>query len=183
MDEIDEQQAMVMAVLKPNFATLTEIYDAAVDLYNDETSPRIRAEHTSRAALNSIYSLVWKGYQREFGELPGYHLFDVRGLNVLNIGDKVVARAKRVDANGRHTNNITKQQRDFDRQIPLEGLPPEAVRVVIGYELDPAYSTVERVIVRHTMGDWVSQIVCADKSYHWEDITPVRLPLHGGLRG
>ena len=74
MDEIDEQQAMVMAVLKPNFATLTEIYDAAVDLYNDETSPRIRAEHTSRAALNSIYSLVWKGYQREFGELPGYQI-------------------------------------------------------------------------------------------------------------
>lgn len=183
MDEMDEQQVRVMAVLEPNFGALTEIYELAVNLYNDETSPRIRAEHTSRAALNSIYALVWKGYQREFGELPGHHLLDVRGLNVLNIGDHVVARAKRVDANGRHTNNMTPQQRDFDRQIPLADLPPEAVRVVIGYELDPAFSTVERVIVRHTMGDWVSQIVCAEEAYHWEDITPVRLPLQGGLRG
>jgi hypothetical protein len=181
--EHSEQQRMVMAVLEPDFATLTNIYGAAVDLYNDGTSPRIRAEHTSRAALNSIYALVWKGYQREFGELPGHHLIDVRGLNVLNIRDQVVARAKSVDANGRHSNNRTKQQRDFDRQIPLAGLPAEAVRVVIGYELDPAYSKVERVIVRHTMGDWVSQIVSMDEAYHWEDITPVRLPLHGGLRG
>lgn len=183
MDEFTEQQEKVMGVLDPHFATLTQIYADAVDLYNNETSPRIRAEHTSRAALNSIYALVWKGYQREFGELPGHHLFDVRGLNVLNIADKVVARAKRVDANGRHTNNRTKQQKDFDRQIPLAGLPAEAVRVVIGYELDPAYSTVERVIVRHTMGDWVSQIVSVDEAYHWENITPVRLPLQGGIRG
>lgn len=182
MDEISEQQMMVMGVLDPDFATLTQIYTDAVDLYNDETSPRIRAEHTSRAALNSIYALVWKGYQREFGDMPGHHILDVRGLNVLNISDKVVARAKRVNANGLHTNNITKQQRDFDRQIPLAGLPAEAVRVVIGYELDLAYSKVERVIVRHTMGDWVSQIVSMDEAYHWEDITPARLPLQSGLR-
>ncbi len=182
MDEIGEQQAMVMGVLEPDFAALTRIYVEAVDLYNAETSPRIRAEHTSRAALNSIYALVWKGYQREFGEVPGHHLFDVRGLNVLNISDQVVARAKRVDANGRHTNNRTPQQRDFDRQILLAGLPAEAVRVVVGYELDPAYSMVERVIVRHTMGDWVSQIVSVEDVYRWEDITPIRLPLRGGFR-
>lgn len=183
MDEIDEQQVMVMAALEPNFATITEIHTSALDLYNSETSARIRAEHTSRAALNSIYALVWKGYQREFGELPGHHVFDVRGLNVLNVGDIVVARAKSVDANGRHSNNPTKQQKDFDRQIPLAGLPAEAIRVVIGYQLDVAYSKVERVIVRHTMGDWVSQIVCVDETYHWEDITPIRLPFVGGLRG
>jgi hypothetical protein len=182
MDDFGEQQAMVMAVLEPQFATLTDIYKSAVDLYNEGTSPRIRAEHTSRAALNSIYSLVWKGYEREFGEMSGFHLLNMRGLNILNIGDQVVVRAKRVDANGLHVNNPTQQQKDFDRQIPLAGLPPEAVRVVIGYELDPAYSTVERVIVRHTMGDWVSQIVTLDDAYLWEDITPARLPLQAGVR-
>lgn len=182
MDEFEEQQTMAMAVLEPQFAILTDIYRSAVDLYNEGTSPRIRAEHTSRAALNSIYSLVWKGYEREFGEMPGFHLLNVRGLNVLNIGDQLVVRAKKVDANGRHMNNPTQQQKDFDRQVQLEGLPPEAVRLVVGYELDPAYSTVERVIVRHPMGSWVSQIVTIDDVYLWEDITPSRLPLRGGAR-
>ena len=183
MDGIDEQQQSVMDILEPDFAILTDIHAGAVDLYNAETSARIRAEHTSRAALNSIYALVWKGYQREFGEMPGHHLFDVRGLNVLNISDKVVARAKRVDANGRHTNNPTRQQKDFDHQLPLAGLPSEAIRVVIGYELDPAYSKVERVIVRHTLGGWLSQIVCVDEAYQWENITPIQLPLQVGRRG
>lgn len=183
MDEFEEQQAMAMAVIEPHFATVTGIYQSAVDLYNEGTSPRIRAEHDSRAALNSIYALVWKGYLREFGEMSGFHLLNMRGLNVLNIADKVVARAKRVDANGRHVNAVTQQQKDFDRQLPLVGLPPQAVRLVIGYELDPAYSTVERVIVRHTMGDWISQIVAVDEVYHWENITPDRLPLQGGRRG
>lgn len=182
MDEFEEQQVTVMAVLEPHFAILTDIYHSAVNLYNDGTSGRVRADHDSRAALNSIYALAWKGYEREFGDTPGLHLLNMRGLNVLNIADKVVARAKRVDANGRHVNNPTEQQKRFDRQLPLEGLPPEAVRIVIGYELDPAYSTVERVIVRHTKGDWLSQIVVVDDVYHWENITPVRLPLQGGRR-
>lgn len=183
MDEVEEQQAMAMAVLEPHFATLNGIYASAVDLYNEGTSPRIRAEHTSRAALNSIYALVWKGYEREFGDMSGFHLLNMRGLNVLNIADKIVVRAKRVDANGRHVNNPTEQQKAFDRQLPLIGLPAEAVRLVVGYELDLAFSKVERVIVRHTMGDWVSQIVASDEGVHWEDITPVRLPLQGGRRG
>ena len=182
MDEFEKQQVIAMAVLEPQFATVTDIYQSAVDLYNEGTSPRVRAEHDSRAALNSIYALVWKGYQREFGDRSGFHLLNMRGLNVLNIADKVVVRAKKVDANGRHVNHVSQQQKDFDRQLPLAGLPPEAVRLVIGYELDPAYSTVERVIVRHTMGDWVSQIVVVDDVYHWEDITPARLPLAGGRR-
>jgi len=183
VDEFEEQQRMAMAVLEPHFATLTDIYKSAIDLYNEGTSARVRAEHDSRAALNSIYALAWKGYEREFGEMPGLHLLNMRGLKVLNIADMVVARAKRVDANGRHVQNMTPQQRTFDRQLPLTGLPPAAVRLVIGYELDPAYSTVERVIVRHTQGAWVSQIVSVDEAYHWEDITPVRLPLQGGVRG
>jgi hypothetical protein len=179
MDEFEQQQVMAMGILEPHFGILTDIYNSAVDLYNEGTSPRIRAEHTSRAALNSIYSLVWKGFEREFGEMSGHHLLNIRGLNVLNIADQIVVRAKRVDANGRHVNNQTDQQRDFDRQIPLAGLPPAAVRLVIGYELDPSYSSVERIIVRHTMGDWVSQIVTIDDAHVWEDITPARLPLRG----
>lgn len=181
MDE-NEEQAAAMAVLAPYLATFNDIYKTAVDLYNEGTSPRVRAEHDSRAALNSIYALSWKGYEREFGERAGLHLLNVRGLKVLNIADKVVVRAKKVDANGRHVNNSTKQQRDFDRQIPLLDLPPAAVRLVIGYELDPAYSMVERVIIRHTQGDWLSQIVIVDDVCHWEDITPIRLPLQGGRK-
>ena len=182
MDETDPEQDFVMGILEPHFASIASIYDEAVALYNSGTTPQARADHDNRAALGSIYCHAWKGYQREFMDRPGFHFMELRGLRLLNISDKVVIRAKRVDANGHHVNSDTLQQQRFDRQFPLTGLPPAAVRVVVGYELDPAFSTVERVIVRRSLGRWVSQIVNVEGSFRWNDITPVELPFRAGRR-
>ena len=87
-----------------------------------------------------------------------------------------VVRAKKVDENGRHQNATTKQQRAFDAQLPLDGIPPAATRVIVGYQPDEAFSAVERVTVRRPRGRWVSQIVDVDGSaeqpQRWIDITP-----------
>lgn len=183
MDEEQErEQQKAMAVLEPHFSTISKIYDAAVELYNSGTTAQARAEHDSRAALAAIYRHAWMGYQRELSEQPGFHFLTVRGLHVLNIQDRIVLRAKRVNENGIHVNNPTKQQRDFDRHQPLPGLPPEAVRLVVGYQLDPAFSKVERVIIRNPQSGWLSQIVLVDEVYAWEDITPAQLPLRSGRR-
>jgi len=181
-EEQEREQREVMAVLEPHFREITSIYEAAVQLYNDETTPRARAEHDSRAALSAIYRHAWMGYQRELGDQPGFHFLTVNGLHVLNIRDQVVLRAKRVDANGLHVNNQTLQQKRFDRQLPIPGLPPEAVRIVVGYQLDPAFSKVERIIVRCPRNQWAAQVVVVDEAYTWEDITPAQLPFRAGRR-
>jgi hypothetical protein len=176
-DNIQENQQSVMAVLEPYFSKISEIYESAVRLYNEATTAQARADHDSRAALSAIYRHAWMGYQRELGEQAGFHFLKVRGLHVLNIRDKVVLRAKRVDENGLHVNNQTEQQRNFDRQRPIPGLPEEASRIVVGYQLDPAFSAVERVIVRNPATGWAAQVVVADDIYAWNDITPIQLPL------
>jgi hypothetical protein len=181
-EAFEAEQQRVMAMLEPYFGQLTEIPAAGLNLYNSETSAKARAEHSTRAALNGIYDHVWHGYQREFSEEPGFHFMTVRGLNVLNIRDVVVIRAKRVDANGRHANHDSKQQRDFDRQRSIPGLPPAAVRVVIGYELDLAFEKVERVIVRRPMGEWTAQIVSLGDVMAWQDITPPQFAFVPGRR-
>jgi hypothetical protein len=186
VEEVDPEQQFVMDLLEPYFAPITRVYEAAIALYNSDVSPRARADHDNRAALSAIYRHAWKGLEREFVEEPGFHFLTVRNLHLLNIRDLVVGRTKRVNSNGRHVNNDTQQQRDFDRQLALPGIPPAAIRVVIGYELDLAMSKVERVIVRRPSpaGRWVSQIVHVDGAYTWEDITPAELPLRaGGARG
>ena len=180
--DFEDEQRTAMAALEPYFAQITDICNSAVALYNSETTPRGRADHDNRAALASIYSYAWKGYLREFSEEPGFHFLTIRNLNLLNIRDIVVLRAKKVDANGRHTNHDSKQQQDFDSQLALPGLSSAATRLVVGYELDPAYSTVERVIVRRPQGQWTAQIVMTDAAHAWEDITPAQLPLDAGRR-
>jgi hypothetical protein len=188
-EEFEAEQQRVMAALEPYFGRLADIYSEAVDLYNTATSAKARAEHDTRAALCAIYSHAWKGYLREFVEEPGFHFLTVRGLNILNVRDILVARAKSVDANGRHANHDSKQQRDFDRQRGFPELPPAAVRVVIGYQLDPAFSEVQRVIVRRPMGKstaWSAQIVSLGDVMAWQDITPARFtfgPSRAAARG
>lgn len=178
MEEIDPEQQAVMTVLEPYFERFSRTYHEAVALYNSDVTPRARADHDNRAALAAIYRHSWKGLEREFLDELGFHFIETRGLFLLNIRDLVVGRAKRVDANGRHVNADTEQQRNFDRQLPLPGIPPRAVRVVIGYELDIAFEKVERVIVRRPApaGRWIAQIVYIEDRYVWEDITPAELP-------
>jgi hypothetical protein len=175
MDEIDPDQLAIMALLEPHLDRMYPCFPAALALYN-EVEAHIRAEHDDRAAASSVYCHVWNGLQREFSEDSGFHFLTHRGLNLLNIRDQVLVRAKKVDANGRHRNADTEQQRAFDAQEDLPGLPPAAARLVIGYQPDAAFSEVERVTVRRPLGRWVSQIVEADAERAWVDITPVELP-------
>jgi hypothetical protein len=175
MDDIDPDQLAIMTVLEPYLARMYSCFPAAMALYN-KVEPHIRADHDDRAAASSVYCHAWNGLQRELSEEPGFHFLTHRGLNLLNIRDQVLIRAKKVDANGRHRNADTRQQRDFDAQAELPGLPPAAVRLVIGYQPDAAFSEVERVTVRRPQGRWVSQIIEADTECSWVDITPVELP-------
>lgn len=182
MDEINPDQEEVMRLLEPDLSRIYPIFPAAVALYNSEVSAKARAELDDSAAAKSTHCHVWAGFQREFLDESGYDFLEVRGLKVLNIRDQLLIRAKKVDANGRHRNADTAQQRAFDAQENLPGLPAAATRLVIGYQPDIAFSEVERVIVRRPLGRWVSQIVEADEAPHWIDITPRELPLESGRR-
>jgi hypothetical protein len=182
MDEIDPDQQEIMRLIGPDLPRIFPIFPTAVSLYNSEVSAMARAEHDDTAAAKATHCHVWAGFQREFLDEPGYTFLDVRGLRVLNIGDQILIRAKKVDANGRHRNADTAQQRAFDAQEDLPGLPAAAARIVIGYQPDIAFSEVERVIVRRPNGRWVSQIVEADQAPYWIDITPRELPLESGRR-
>jgi hypothetical protein len=96
----------------------------------------------------------------------------------LNYFDLALLRLKKVNGAGRSRNVLTKQQRDYDDQKPIPGLPPAAVRLVVGYQPDAAFSVIERVIVSRPLGKeilWSAQIVVADEAPAWFDVTPTRL--------
>ena len=181
---VDESQIRVMAVLEPHFPRIYPIFTGALALYLKEYPSGVRIEHSDRTAATAVYDHVLAGFQREFMDEAGFNFLNLRGLHVLNVRDEIVARFKKVDENGIHRNIPTKQQKDFDRQADIPGLPAAATRVVIGYQPDAAMSTVERVIVRDPRSNWVAQIVEADSAYSWADITPAKLPLphRGGRR-
>jgi hypothetical protein len=108
----------------------------------------------------------------------GHHFLNVRGLDLLNYRDLAVVRLKKVNGAGRWRNYQTPQQQDFDDQRPFREFPPEAVRLVAGYEPDAAFSTIDRIIISRPLGRtilWAAQIIILDQEPSWVDITPARL--------
>lgn len=134
-------------------------------------------QHRDRTAANCVYDHAFHSLRERLEEEPGCHFLNVRGLEVLNYFDLALLRLKNVNGAGRARNLLTPLQRDYDDQKPLPGLPPEAARLVIGYQPDAAFSAIERVIVSRPLGKtirWTSQIVILDDAPSWIDITPAR---------
>jgi hypothetical protein len=83
-----------------------------------------------------------------------------------------------MDEDGRTKNYPTKQARDFDRQLPLPGIPYPPLNLVVGYLPNALGTVVERVQVARPAGkaiDWCAAIVPTDDRIvgqpRWIDVT------------
>lgn len=129
--------------------------------------PAVLVEHDARAAAANIYSHMSSEAERRFLDHPKVKPIDPRplgGLKVWRVSDVAVIRFKKQDEDGRSRNYPTKQAKDYDRGATLPGLPPPAVRLSVGYWLDPTGTEIIRTQVARPLGktvDWCAAIVPA----------------------
>ena len=174
MDEEDQSRCMKLA--KPLLPDMYEGWQEALARYL-RTAPEIIAEHDDTTAANCIRAHMWAEVVRRFGGRRGCKLLRLNGLNLLNYRNETLWRFKQVDGVGRHRNYQTVQQRRYDAQLSLPGLPPEAVRLTSGYQPDTALQSILRVVVARPFGKsmrWTSQVNVVDGAAGWVDITPAR---------
>jgi len=173
-----EDQNRCMALAEP---LLQDVHDAWHHAFGEylKYPAEFTAEHDDTTAANCIRSHMWKEVTRRFAGRKRCKLIRMRGLNLLLHRDELVFRFKKVDGAGRHRNYQTQQQEDFDDQLPLPELPPEAVRLTSGYQPDFAGQSIERIIVARPIRRsiaWAAQVNVTDGAASWVDITPARLP-------
>jgi hypothetical protein len=176
---MDTDQEDCMGRVEPLFRPLHEALHHGMGFYQENYSAEVIAQQRDRTAANCVYDHGFHRLKELLDQEPGCHFLSIRGLEVLNYYDLAVLRLKKVNGAGRWKNYQTPQQHDFDYQLPLPGLPAEAVRLVIGYAPDEAFTTVERIIVSRPLGKtirWTAQIVVIDDVASWADITPARIP-------
>jgi hypothetical protein len=176
-----EDQERCMALIDPLLKPLHDSFLDGMAFYNnpENYSPIALAQHRDRSSANNVYDHAFHALRGRVDGTPGYHFLNIRGLEVLNYCDEAVVRLKKVNGAGRGRNVLTDQQQEYDDQKPLPGLPDAAVRLVAGYQPDPAFTSVQRVIVSRPIGKniiWAAQIVFVEDAAQWIDITPERLP-------
>lgn len=175
-DDFSAEQIEAMDFLKPLLPLLHEGWHSAFGKYQDY-APAHRADHDDTTAANCVRSHMWAYVQNQIGGMSGINLLNVRGLKLANYFDRYVLRFKQVDKAGMHANYQTEQQTDFDRNLPLPEVPPAAIRLTSGYQLNEAADAIERVMIARILGRsilWLSQINVVAAEPVWENIAPAR---------
>lgn len=174
---MDTNQTRCMEALSPVLVEGYHCWHRAMETYQSYPALAL-AQHDDRTAASSLHAHMWMEMQAAFAETSGVALLEVRGLQLMNVSDRVVCRFKKVDERGHSVTHPSQQQEDFDRQLSIPGFPPAATRLTFGYKPDAAFSAVERVLVVCQMGKsilWCAQVNVIDAAAVWEDITPRRL--------
>lgn len=139
-------------------------YRSYARMVNDRPTNDVLLEHSKRTAANCIYDHMVAECERRFSSREDMRILEIRGLKLWLIGydPHTVIRWKKMDEDGRSRNYPTKQAKDFDLQLELEGLPPEPTRITVGYWPDAAGVSVVRAQVARPNGrfvDWCAAIV------------------------
>jgi hypothetical protein len=142
--------------------------------YPDE----IIAEHDDRAATSCIYRHQLMRARKRLAAHSGVNTIEVRGLWVVDFHGRVNLRFKKVNSAGRGQNIATEQQqRMFDAQADIPGLPSQAIRVVAGYKADAALTSIDKILISRPWGRgimWCVQVVLGTDARR-VDITPERI--------
>ena len=174
---MEDDLSRCMELVAPLVVGLYDDWREAHQLYQERYPAEVLAEHDKSTAASCVRSHMLMAVVRRFDGAHGCHVLNVNGLKVLNYRDLAVLRFKKVDAAGRHHNYQTDQQKDFDDQLPLPGLPTEAVRLTSGYQLDISGQAIERIIVARPLGSsmmWTAQVNVIEERAAWIGITPRR---------
>jgi len=172
------EQAEAMDFLAPLLVNFHEGWHSAHGIYRSYDAEH-SADHDDSTVASCVRCHMWAYVQNQIDGKPGVALLNVRGLKLLNFQDRYVLRFKQVNKAGQHHNYRTDQQNDFDQDVVLDGIPPAAMRLTSGYQLNAAGDAVERVLVARILGKsvlWLSQINVVAAEAQWENITPVRFP-------
>lgn len=150
--------------------------------------PEVLLEHDPRAAAACIYAHMAADAERRWPAqnlaTPPDHtgaaiqLIEVRGLKVWTVREMAILRFKKHDEDGKSRNYPTKQAKDYDRGVPLPGLPHPAARLSVGYLLDPTGTEFIRTQVSRPRGkgiEWCAAVVPheerASGAKRWIDVT------------
>ncbi|MEA2561337.1 MAG: hypothetical protein QOH06_2841 [Acidobacteriota bacterium] len=118
-----------------------------------EIAPALRLPLTNRTRANFIYDHITTGARARFADLKRVKISENRGFLELLIASRYIIRFKKLNKSGRSSNIQTKQQlRWFSIQLELPDMPPAAVRLIAGYQLNLLGTEVANVLVTRPVG-------------------------------
>lgn len=112
-----------------------------------DKDPSIRYDLGNRSRATIVNDFICKEIQRRFAVIPGTNQLRVHGINALDLGNGIVTRIKKVDNHYRSSNIRTQHNERYMLQLSLPDLPPEATRLIVGYQLNDLETEIKDIVV------------------------------------
>ncbi|HEY6214847.1 MAG TPA: hypothetical protein VIW45_21280, partial [Vicinamibacterales bacterium] len=131
-------------LVKPHRERIVSVVQAAINESNEEPAGR-RARQTKRTLASWRNDLMLFYLAQEFQDVPGTNLFWKGGYLHLDIEGRVLMHFKK-HTNGRARSIPTKNAVRINGTAVIDGFPPNARRLVGGYESDKLGSTFKVLV-------------------------------------
>ncbi len=142
----EEEKSFVRDIIQIYEEKLVEAVSEAWQSYQS-IDPAMSYAWSSRSRASIVNDNICLEVRRRFEAIPGVTIMDHTGFLILNFQDLVLVRFKMLDKRLRAANYPTKQQKNYDDQLELSGLPPKAIRVVVGYQLDRTQTQLRGILI------------------------------------
>lgn len=142
----DENAEMVLVhkILEPHELNITEAFKVAWQAWQalcQSQSELLRRPLGARTRANFINDHICHEIKQRFNDMPGVSIAEHMGFLILNFSNLVLLRFKMLNDARQASNIQTQRQKDYDNQLELPDLPPKAIRIVAGYQLDRVTQT------------------------------------------
>lgn len=144
MAVITEQRAK--AILEPHLDAIRDCIQAAWQRW-EKLDPAAQFPLSTRSRATCIYDYICHEVRHRFAGTSDVTIQTSHGVLLLNFAGIVLIRFKKLDDSRRGSNIPTRHQRLLSMQLELPELPPEATRLVAGYQLDKLQSSLSDILI------------------------------------
>jgi hypothetical protein len=139
------------ATLKPYYSGLRS---ALLGAWKDweEIEPAMRVRLSSRARACMVYDFILFRARQYFAYFKEVEILERRGLFLFGVNGKVLFRFKKLNQKRKHSNIPTHQQIELSLQRELPGMPPKAVTLIVGYQLDLTQTNIAAMLITYPNG-------------------------------
>lgn len=114
---------------------------------------------TPRTRACFLYDHICHQIRHQFEGICGVTITEEHGFLLLNVQNLLLIRFKKLNSFGQASNVHTQQQKDYNLQLELPGIPNSAARITAGYLLDKLQNDVEDIRVVLPIGARARQVI------------------------
>lgn len=135
-----------------------EDYQGFINEWNRNKKP---INFEKRTIANLVHDFIKDRVKQQYFQIENVETKEFNKIFGLHIDKKFLIRFKKINADYTTSNVKTKQTRNFEKQVEIEGLPKQATFLYAGYIPNPTWTSIKDIFIMCKKGGnviWIKNL-------------------------